>query len=97
MAQQRGKMGENPWRGAFPALLHVVEAGQHLAFTFTFTLTLLYFPLQHLHPAPPPLQPCCIPAQDIPSIQENHFPLTAHCPWATQVLPTDAQWPFASS
>ncbi|KAF4793125.1 B-cell differentiation antigen CD72 [Turdus rufiventris] len=35
--------------------------------------------------------------QDFPSIPANHFPLTTRCPWAIQVLPTDAQWPIASS
>lgn len=43
---------ENPWQGAFPAILHVVEAGQHLNFNLTLTpltLTLLCYPLQHLH------------------------------------------------
>lgn len=50
----------------------------------------------HLHPAPPLLQPCCVPAQDVPSIPANHFPHT-RCPWATQVLPTSAQWPLDSA
>ncbi|OPJ75439.1 hypothetical protein AV530_019845 [Patagioenas fasciata monilis] len=44
----------------------------------------------HLHPAPPLLQPCCTPAQDVPSLRTAHLPLTDGLPRSFPAMPSDA-------